>query len=78
MTFGELQKQAFTWQLTDRESDEAFIFRGLSEEFQATMLMDLIQRMTILCNAAGLSADLLAAEVEQKRKRGKKHAHVSS
>lgn len=78
MTFGELQKQGFTWKLTDRESDEAFIFRGQSEEFQCTMLMDMIQRMIVLCNAAGLSADLLAAEVEQKRKRGWKYGRVSS
>jgi len=69
MNFGELQKQGFTWDLEDREADEAVLFRHAGEEFQCTLLMSMIERSVVLANAAGLSLDLLAAEVEQKRKK---------
>lgn len=69
MTFGELQKQGFTWTLTDREADEVVLFRASGEEFQATMLISLMERMIVLANGAGLSLDLLAVDVENKRKK---------
>lgn len=69
MNFGELQKQGQTWTLSEREADEAVLFRQMGEEFQGTQLMSLIERIVVLANAAGLSLDLLAAEVEQKRKK---------
>lgn len=69
MTFGEMQMQARAWKLTDQEMDEVMIFRGSGEEFQATRIKDLIERSAVLANAAGMSLDLLAAEVEVKRKK---------
>lgn len=69
MTFGELQKQGFAWTLTDREADEVVLFRASGEEFQATMLISLMERMIVLANGAGLSLDLLAVDVENKRKK---------
>lgn len=69
MNFGELQKQGQTWTFSDREADESVLFRHMGEEFQVTQLLSLIERIVVLANAAGLSLDLLAAEVEQKRKK---------
>lgn len=76
MTFGELQKQGFSWTLTDREADEVVLFRVAGEEFQATLLISLIERIVVLANGAGLSLDLLAVDVENKRK--KERNRVSS
>lgn len=69
MTYGEMQVQARKWNLTDQEMHEVMIFREGGEEFQASRIKDLIERSALLANAAGMSLDLLAAEVEVKRKK---------